>query len=679
MDEEQINPVEYVKSCIVDYKEETFDIIKIQNCQIDKKTAKGILDPIYKTVKGRKSNSTQKNIALKMLKKIIIKTKNTTFINLFLICQMWDFFCQQFREYKRNDEKSPSIIYNETYYMLLEDMLQSFNYELGIDNKNKETPFSKFWKAVHKKDINKNVYITRMCLEISNLKEGDENSLGVVKDKFGNYKESQECKYFIRQFLGDFEKKSKTLEGFKTNEKMDFRQLFEFKREFFKFCEKEYFYGHIENETYDLFENIVKLEEEKYKMKYEEDEYLKSFVKLQRKDIKSSNNFEREKKVEFEKKENQKPKNFQDLDIPEILAPKSFHNRTPRSQIPKENPDSKIIDSFQNKKIERLKISELSIKSKNSLKIFDNIPLEMKSKQNSLLEPDINLEREMSRINQYRDSQKYDTHSSKNSYKKVLELLDKTSKIDPKRIEIQKNLKEEDLKRLKAFAFLKKAKIFSNNFFKIGIESVFFKRKNDSNYKEVRVTCFWESLYGDIRNVVVNIKHEKKNFAVKKTSNSIFFILLNFEEFLDYPFLDISFKAEGNTFRKRIKLLFPINKFIFIPRQDFSDHERFLKKDGYKMIKTDSYPLDVNFFKSKKEIKYVFRNFRDISATEIGGVFELQYVKEFCYMKIHLLKQYNFFVEVKIVNIHVESIVRLFLQEVVMLLGDFSDNNSFNN
>ena len=344
----QINPVEYVKSCIVDYKEETFDILKIQNCQIDKKTAKGILDPIYKTVKGRKSNSTQKNIALKMLKKIIIKTKNTTFINLFLICQMWDFFCSQFREYKRNDEKSPSIIYNENYYMLLEDMLQSFNYELGIDNKNKETPFSKFWKAVHKKDINKNKYITRFCLEISNLKEGDEKSLEVVKNKFEGYKDSQECKYFIRQFLNDFEKKSKTLVGIKSKDKLIFRQIFDFKKEFFKFCEKEYFYGHIENEAYDLFENVVKLEEEKYKMKYEEDEYLKAFVKNQRKDIKSSNNFdrEREKKKEIEKKEEEIPEDLQNLDIPEITSPKSISKDL--SIIKQQNLESysKIKNSF---------------------------------------------------------------------------------------------------------------------------------------------------------------------------------------------------------------------------------------------------------------------------------------------------------------------------------------------
>ena len=296
-------------------------------------------------------------------------------------------------------------------------------------------------------------------------------------------------------------------------------------------------------------------------------------------------------------------------------------------------------------------------------------------------EPDINFGvQNMSRIKIKNESQKHhDTISSKQSYQKVLELLDKTIKIDPKRLKVQKDLKEEDLKRLKAFAFLKKAKIFSNNFFKIGIESAFFKKKNNSNFKEVRVTCFWESLYGDIKNVVVNIKHSKKNFAVKKTKNSIYFILLNFEEFLDYPFLDISFKAEGNSFRKNIKLLFPINKFIFIPKQDLNDHKKFLDKNKYKSIISDNYPLDVNFFKSKKEIKYIFRNFRDISENEIGGIFELQYVKEFCYMKICLLNQYNFFVEIRILNLHVESILRLFLQEVVLLLGDFSENTSFNN
>ncbi len=56
MEEESPKAIEYVKGCIVNYKTETFKVANLPE-KIDKKTAKGILDPIYKTVKGKKSNS----------------------------------------------------------------------------------------------------------------------------------------------------------------------------------------------------------------------------------------------------------------------------------------------------------------------------------------------------------------------------------------------------------------------------------------------------------------------------------------------------------------------------------------------------------------------------------------------------------------------------------------------
>ena len=77
----------------MDYKNKTFDVKKFPE-KIEEKAAKAILDALYKTVKNEKSNSDQKNIAIWILKSIIIETKNTTLINLFLICQLWKFFCK---------------------------------------------------------------------------------------------------------------------------------------------------------------------------------------------------------------------------------------------------------------------------------------------------------------------------------------------------------------------------------------------------------------------------------------------------------------------------------------------------------------------------------------------------------------------------------------------------------
>jgi hypothetical protein len=73
-------------------------------------------------------------VALKILKNIITTTKSSVFINLFLKCQMWKFFTHQFRTYLKNQKQSPNLIYTQNYFVLLEDMLESFNREMGMDS-----------------------------------------------------------------------------------------------------------------------------------------------------------------------------------------------------------------------------------------------------------------------------------------------------------------------------------------------------------------------------------------------------------------------------------------------------------------------------------------------------------------------------------------------------------------
>ncbi len=272
-------------------------------------------------------------------------------------------------------------------------------------------------------------------------------------------------------------------------------------------------------------------------------------------------------------------------------------------------------------------------------------------------------------------SERLETHSSKQSYKNVLDMLSKDLILDDRRVIIQKKLTDQELKRYKAFAFLDKARVFSNNYMKTGIETKFIKDLHNPHKKEVKVTCFWEALYGQVQNVIMNIKHSQINYPVRKTQNTVTFLMHNFQEFLDYPKLDLSFQANGNNFRSVVQLLIPINKFFKIPRQTVKDHERFYQ-NGYSTILTDIYPLDINFFKSKKEIKYVFRNFKDISKTEIGGIFEVQYIMDNLFLKINLLENYHFTAEIKYAHSHIENFIKSILQEIVLILGDFSENQN---
>jgi len=43
-------------------------------------------------------------------------------------------------------------------------------------------------------------------------------------------------------------------------------QSISLKKDFYKFCEKEYFYGYVEDEAYDLFNEVVSLELDKEKL-----------------------------------------------------------------------------------------------------------------------------------------------------------------------------------------------------------------------------------------------------------------------------------------------------------------------------------------------------------------------------------------------------------------------------
>ena len=44
---------------------------------------------------------------------------------------------------------------------------------------------------------------------------------------------------------------------------------------------------------------------------------------------------------------------------------------------------------------------------------------------------------------------------------------------------------------------------------------------------------------------------------------------------------------------------------------------------GYKVLISDQYPLDINFFKRIKELKFIFKNFQEINDNTLAGIFYL--------------------------------------------------------
>lgn len=77
-------------------------------------------------------------------------------------------------------------------------MLENFNVDLGKDTNNKETPFSKYWKAVHKEPNQKNLYASKLLLKIALLKPKNEKSWSNLKNLLVNYENDRECKPFIK-------------------------------------------------------------------------------------------------------------------------------------------------------------------------------------------------------------------------------------------------------------------------------------------------------------------------------------------------------------------------------------------------------------------------------------------------------------------------------------------------
>lgn len=731
MDEEFIK---YVKETIINFDTVNFDVSLIPG-QLTKETCKALLDVTYKTVKSSRSNEDQKTKAIKIFKTVIIKTKSTVLINLFLTCQMWGFFCGQYRTFIQSGKKPTSMIYTEKYFDILEYLLEQLNYELGIDNNNNETPFAKFWKACHTKDFQKNEFLSILTLQIAGLSAEDPDSLGLVRFSLKDYENNPNCSYFIREFIKKYETKSKLLDGVKNNPRPDQALFHEFKTEYYKFIEKEYFFGYLKDEPYDLLKKIIDLEEMKERLKVEAHSLILNTDEV-RKEVMIDREDSMNSIKQIEQKLVQNMSEVRQTKVPAMnsqirersmmedrLSPHS-QPRTPindASILRKSSPTPKInisppreplplnaqkknqpefveinLEPIPSKKYkvkafdsvilpeDRLNNNEESLKrrskaysqrdpnsaidinlpvSESSLpkpnyKIFDRIPLSDRKPKNQ--EPNIS-----------RDEIKMKDISklSVQSVPKPIQPPGRLLELSEKRIQAQNQLQPQDLKRLKAFAIMDKQKIFSNNVIKLGIET-FLLRFNDR--KEVKVKCFWDPIFGTLKNTIVNIRDSQgRPIPAKVIDNSVEFGLGDFPRSNNFPWIELSYTAGDQMQKTKVELLLPFRKFMKIPKQSQIVAIEFSKPE-YNTLVTEVYPLDADFFREAKHIHLIFNNFTLVDQNTLIGIFEMQSVPDLFFIRFNVVEGSNFYCELKYKSNHLERFAEEILQEIVMLIGDFN-------
>ena len=715
--------IDHVMNAIIRHDMIQFDVDKIPQT-LTEEVCKELLDKIYKTVKGTKSTTDNKMKAMKILKTVITKTKNTTLINLFLSCQMWWFFCRQYKRYLRNDKKPFSENYDERYFDILEYMLETFNFELSVDNNNNETPFSRFWSACKMTEKDRIHYFSTIVLKVAGINPKDPESIEEARKAVIGYKDDPDCNYICQKFMDKFHTKSKTLGSFVSMEQPGRTVCYAFKKEFHKIIEKQFYFGYVSEEVYDLYEDILEKETEIQMGQSKEpseiqpvpeiiptpvqtDNIKTNVVQNERRSVekevekeatpvrersviesvrKQSKSIHRSKESFSEgqsgvnelpgfnesKISNQQPiendslikEYIDELSVKKPLSelPKEDSIVNPRihishevvnrsgvhmedlkknSQISKKDKPPKLkahdtvilpTDKINNMLDSESKIREIeSIRKTNSFKktgkykIFKDIPFSVK-KPGPI---EVSIKEEVSRV-----SEKEKTVSV------VSEKVRHNFRVSEDRVTLQRKMSMPDLKRCKAFAFLGKIRVYSNEVIKVGLECIFVKYSSNKMKKDVKVRCFWDKLKNDITNVTVNIRNYKNvPIATRTVDNITEFTLYDFIRNNAFPVLEIIYTHNGVKDKQTIDILIPFNKFIRMPRSQTGEQLKKYEESGFNHLISEDYSLDRSYFRQTKNIHALFKYFSVIDHDSIAGLVELQNVNELVYVRINVKEE----------------------------------------
>lgn len=226
---------------------------------------KYFLSLVYKATKASESDI-KKTVALKVIRVTITKTKKSTIINPFLSSKLWKMFSDQHRAYYRNNLEPVDPNYSENYYMLLDHMLDTFKQELGLDNDNIETPFSKYWKAIKIKPADKNKTFTNLTALVTSLQPDKPDSISKFKHEMRTFMTSPEYNSRVRNFCELYSKKAEKLPFFEKNEGILREDCMQAKKEYYNLSEKEYYFGDCDDKMYDLLKEVVDLDEKRHSL-----------------------------------------------------------------------------------------------------------------------------------------------------------------------------------------------------------------------------------------------------------------------------------------------------------------------------------------------------------------------------------------------------------------------------
>ena len=127
-------------------------------------------------------------------------TKNGYLIEILLNSKLWKLITSQNRIFKLTKKETNSLAYS----LILEDLLQNFSFELGIDMDNNETPFGKYWKAVNMKGHSKNDTLTQLTTIMIELDSQDDQSKQNLYNFMNLIGMDDSVNYKIKLFIKDF-------------------------------------------------------------------------------------------------------------------------------------------------------------------------------------------------------------------------------------------------------------------------------------------------------------------------------------------------------------------------------------------------------------------------------------------------------------------------------------------
>lgn len=711
----------HVKMAILDNETVSFEISKLPR-GASQTLCKDFLDLIYKTIKSNKSSDDNKFAAIKILKNTVLQTKLTTLIKLLLSCQMWTFFCGQYRSYFNNGKKTTDAKYSDTFFILLEHMLESFKQELGIDNNNRETPFLKFWNAVHRRSSEGNQYFTYFVAIVSNTQHDQPESVARMKQEMDKFETAEECNFRIKTLLQGFKRKALNLK-FMKSDNTDFEDTLEFKREFHRICEKEFYFGDCEAKHYDLFIEILELEEDKLKyMKSprerpgDANQMLEMNLNLSRFKLDPPPKLV-EKAIDNEQFSIQAGPNRLQTEPANISEIRNGSNRSIYSKI---NPPSGLDIAANIKPTPQLQVEQKSKAELSQIqrslqgghkdaKSVQDVFEEQFSRQ-EVQNPEYGkamLDKTPHKYQIFNDSDfarrqgnsvrilDNGLGKSANDQNKSLSaiilnnqdgsmlrpsLLDEKGRvrnlvtINARRVDSLMRMPFPALKRLKSFAYIRRGKLHRSEICKVGV------RVNPNETSEgrrfVTVCCFHEpsnpNFKGPIPKVDISILSSTKfDLGARKTLHKSEIEMEDFCKYGQYPFAQIAFQGREKTDKELVEIYIPINKFMTVVKTTLSELHDLFNYSEY-LLTSKFYRMDYNFFRRGFEFMFVFKNLwpLDVEQRSLGGTIELVGVQEQFAMRILINDIREFKLEVYYNMSDNEEKLRCFIEEMVVLFAD---------